>query len=297
MKKIIAFVVILCFSLLVFTSCSNGESSFTADYPLTSDIVSNGYSDSLIEENIAEDSAETEEARKIVKTYHLTLETKKFAEDCAFIASEAEKSSGYIASSSVSGNSLSNSAASSRSARYTVRIPSKSADSYVALISQRCNVISSSLTTEDITESYYGVRAQIESLVIQENNLLAMLEKTTNLNDMIVLGDKLSDIRAQINELNYKLQNMDKSADYSYIYISLKEVMEYQSSEKSYWQELGETIVDSAKNFMNVLGKLLILFIWIFPFVAVISMVTIVIIVATNRSKRKKNKKQNEQKD
>ena len=114
---------------------------------------------------------------------------------------------------------------------------------------------------------------------------------------MIVLGDKLSDIRAQINELNYKLQNMDKSADYSYIYISLKEVMEYQSSEKSYWQELGETIVDSAKNFMNVLGKLLILFIWIFPFVAVISMVTIVIIVATNRSKRKKNKKQNEQKD
>ena len=180
-------------------------------------------------------------------------------------------------------------------ARYTVRIPAKSVDGYVALLSERCNVTSSNLTTEDITESYYGIQAQIDSLVIQENNLLAMLEKANSLHDMITLDDKLSEVRAKINDLNYKIQNMDKSASYSFVYISLREVGEYQTDEKTYWQELGETVVSSAKNFTNVLGTLLIVLIWVLPFISVPAIIAIVIIVVKKRSGRKK--KQNESKD
>lgn len=296
MKKIVSILLILCLSLLLFTSCSNSDKGYAENTPSNNNSSSNNAENNL-NEGTAKDESEIEDARKIIKTYNLKLETKHFREDCTFIAYEAEKLGGYIANSSVSGNSIANNQTSSQSARYTVRVPSQSADSYVALISDRCNVITSDLTTEDITESYYGIHAQIESLVIQEQNLLEMLEKADNLYDMIALDDKLSDIRAKINELNYKLQNMDKSASYSYINISLKEVVEYQTVEKTYWQELGETVVGSAKNFTDFLGDILIFIIWIFPFAIVITVVLLVIISIKKRIRRKKEQKQNESKD
>lgn len=294
MKKIISFFLILCLSLLLFTSCSNSNKGVTDEQPPM-----NSSSENFLEESNKEDVLEdnTEDLRKIIKTYNLTLETKQFQEDCSFIASEAEKLGGYISNSSVSGSSMTENKKEQKFARYTVRVPSQSVDGYVALISERCNVITSNLTTEDITESYYGIQAQIDSLVIQEQNLIEMLEKADNLYDMITLDDKLSEVRAKINSLNYQLQNMDKSANYSYVYISLKEVAEYQVSEKTYWQEFGDAVVDSMTNFTDVLGAILIAFVWVFPFISVIAVIAIVIAIATNRSKRKKQKKQKESKD
>ncbi len=295
MKKIISFILILCLSLVLFTSCDAGTKDSADGMHSNNMPSSNDSLNGAGKDEVNGDGAEIEDVRKIIKNYNLTLETKQFKEDCSFIASEAEKLGGYIANSSVSGSSMSDNKTTHKSARYTVRVPSKSVDGYVALISERCNVTSSNLTTEDITESYYGIQAQIDSLVIQENNLLAMLEKADNLYDMITLDDKLSEIRAQINALNYKIQNMDKSADYSYVNISLKEVIEYQTDEKTYWQELGETIVSSAKNFINILGTLLIAFIWILPFAIVIGAIAALVIFVKKRFKRKK--KQNESKD
>ncbi|MBE6665259.1 MAG: DUF4349 domain-containing protein [Ruminococcaceae bacterium] len=296
MKKMIAIFMILCLSLILFTSCDNRDAMMgNTSEKAPTDILDPDFSYSGEDEKDSVVKDETEELRKIIKTYNLSLETKQFKEDSTFIASEAEKLGGYIASSSFS--SMSNNAASSQSARYTIRVPSQSVDSYVALISEHCNVITSNLTTEDITDSYYGIQAQIDSLVIQEKNLIEMLEKADNLYDMIALDDKLSEIRAKINELNYKLQNMDKSANYSYVYISLKEVAEYQTSEKTYWQKFGEAVVDSMKNFTDVLGTILIVFVWVFPFVAVIAAIAVTIVIATNRSKRKKQEKRKDSKD
>jgi hypothetical protein len=270
---------------LLFTSCNSSSAKGDA----ASDLPDPGYS---YEENGKEDTVvkdETAESRRIIKTYNMSLESKRFAEDCSFITTEAERLGGYIASSSVSGNSITSDMNASRTARYTVRVPADQADAYVALLSERCNVRSFDLKTEDITESYYGIRAQLESLVVQEQKLTAMLEKADSLAEMITLDDKLTSVRARINELNYKLQNMDKSVEYSYIYINLHEVVEYQSEEKTYWQKFGQTVVDSFENFVNVLGILLIVFVWIAPFALVVCLViAVVVLVAAKRNKKKR---------
>ena len=154
---------------------------------------------------------------------------------------------------------------------------------------------SSNLTTEDITESYYGIRSQLDSLVIQEQKLNAMLEKASSLSEMITLDDKLTAVRAQINELNYKLQNMDKSVDYSYVYIGLNEVIEYQSEEKTYWQKLGKAVSDSFENFVDVLGALLIALVWIAPFALVGGFVAAIFIFIVIRRTKKNNDRNNNQ--
>ena len=287
MKKILTFILILCTVALLFTSCAKADSmekpAVSPDYSYSGD-----GTDDTASKN------EATESRKIIKTYNLSLETKLFNEDCAFIVAEAEKLGGYVSNSSVSGNTITSDQRASRFARYTIRIPSEQTEAYVALLSDRCNVRSSNLTTEDITESYYGIRSQLDSLVIQEQKLNAMLEKASSLSEMITLDDKLTAVRAQINELNYKLQNMDKSVDYSYVYIGLNEVIEYQSEEKTYWQKLGKAVSDSFENFVDVLGALLIALVWIAPFALVGGFVAaIFIFIVIRRTKKKKNNDRN----
>ena len=289
MKKFLAWILLLCITLLLFTSCSDYDSSNDAG-------ASSGgaSSDGTTNDNTAKD--ETSDSRKMIKTYNLSLETKLFNDDCTFIVTEAEKLGGYVSSSSVSGNTMSSDKKSSRLARYTVRIPADQADTYVALLSERCNVYSFNLSTEDITERYYGIQSKLDSLLIQEQKLNEMLGKANNLSEMITLDDKLTEVRTQINELNYMLQNMDKSVEYSYFHINLTEVGEYQSEEKTYGQKLWQSFIGSLGAFVNVLGNLLIDLIWIAPFAIFIAAIIVTVrTIARCKKKKQKNKHDSDQ--
>lgn len=287
--KIFSLILLLCMLATLFSSCSKSDSKGDAAVGMPDYSHSDGNQDDTVEKNDAS------EDRKIIKTYNVSLETKSFDEACSFIVSEAERIGGYVSNSSVSGNTITSEHKDSRTARYTVRVPAEQSDAYVALLSERCNVRSFNLSTEDVTESYYGIRSQLESLVIQEQKLTDMLEKADSLSEMLTLDDKLTSVRAQINELNYKLQNMEKSVDYSYIHISLTEVVEYQSEEKSYWQKLGQTVKDSAQNFADVLGGLLIALVWVAPFALVFGAVVVtILLIAMRRTKKRKNNDKNQ---
>ncbi len=292
MKKILALFLVL--SLICFSVASCGSNNTDGAYDrLYENSGTEIKPEEFYDDEVAKD--EVEDARKIIKTYNLSLETKNFDQDSVLIVSEAEAVGGYVANSSVSGNRLSSDYESSRSARYTIRIPSKSLDAYIASISAICNVYSSSLTTEDITDSYYGIQSQLESLVIQEQKLTEMLAEAKNLQDMITLDDKLTAIRSEINALNYKLQSMDKSVNYSYVYITLNEVREYHVEEKTYLQEVGETFVESFENFADVIGSALLLLIYVLPFGLVLTAIILFVLLLNKFSQRKRMKKQNEQ--
>lgn len=289
MKKIIVLILLLSTFCLLFTSCGSGD--VMNEIGKSEGFVDNDYEGGTTPDEVVPDEKE-EDNRKIIKTYHLSLETKKFDQDSAFIVSKVKELGGYVSESSVSGNRLSYEDGGSRHARYTLRVPAKSLDAYIEAISEACNVYSSSLTTEDITDSYYGIQAQLDSLVLQEQKLNSMLAEAKNLQDMITIDDKLSSVRSQINALNYKLQNMDKSVNYSYVYINLSEVREYHKEETKYIQKLGDAIVDSAKNFVDFLGNFVIFFVWVLPYGIMIAAIAILVIFLEKRSRKKKSFKQ-----
>ena len=85
MKKLTALLLVLCLLCPVFASCSKDSMNESYDYESK---VESGTSGSYDE--VAKDDAATDDPRKIIKTYHLSLETKNFEEDSRFIVSEAE---------------------------------------------------------------------------------------------------------------------------------------------------------------------------------------------------------------
>jgi cytochrome c-type biogenesis protein CcmH/NrfF len=291
MKKTMALVMALIMMMILFTSCgamaeaedsayTKSESGYMANESISS------------EEAVAKDEISLE--RKIIKTYRVRMETLTYDEAVSLIINAAQSFGGYIAEASQEGISTGSSYG-TRSATYTVRIPAENADAYIEHISGDCNVLSSSLTTQDVTDAYYGYQARLESLVIQEERLSAMMEKAETLSDLLTLEDKLSDVRAEINGINSSLQLMEKSVSYSYVYVTLREVKEYEEPEKEgYLSCLGGSFVNAFESFVKVLGEILIVMIWMLPYLIVLGIILVAVIVWNARRKRKNAKNDSE---
>lgn len=80
---------------------------------------------------------------------------------------------------------------------------------------------------DNISQRYYDTTAQIVALQIQEKNLLAMMEKCETIEDMITVEQRLSEVQYQFDSLQTTRQYMDMDVAYSYVNISVSEVMEY----------------------------------------------------------------------
>ena len=168
----------------------------------------------------------------------------------------------------------------------------KVVEEYLETLRTTCNVLRSSLSTDDITDSYYDYQAKLDSLRLQEERLTAMLEKADSLDYMITLEDKLTEIRTEINAINSALQLMDKAVNYSYVYLTLSEVKEYSPpSGESYWQRIGKAFVGAMDTFVDVMGEIFIVIIWISPFLLLGIIIAIVIVAVKHRKKKDKMKK------
>ena len=204
--------------------------------------------------------------RKIIRHASMDLETREFDEAVRQIEELVAEAGGYIESSSQEGYSLEYQGNyRERYASIQARVPSAELDGVMASVGGLCNVLSQSESMDDITDSYYDSQARLDSLEIQEERLLELLAQATSLEDMITLESALSDVRYQIESLTASLRRMDSQVAYSYLNISLQEVVEYQTIQEkpqSFGEQLSaafgrgiEDMVDGLQDFALFLAE------------------------------------------
>jgi hypothetical protein len=240
MQKTIAFITLILLIMSMISSCgaSHDATGNTAGSPTPP--VKNEASGNT-DDTTKVDSEDYE--RKIIKTYHLSLETKNYDSARDAIAAAAQAYGGYISEYNEK-YIVNRQGQKDRSASFTVRIPSEKAEAYVSEITKNVSVLSKKLSTEDITTSYYDLQSQLESLAEQEVRIKKLMDEATNYNYLLELDDKLTSIRAQINNISKQIQIYDKSVALSFVYITLDEVVEYtEISEAS--PSFGKRIADA----------------------------------------------------
>ena len=114
-----------------------------------------------------------------------------------------------------------------------------------------CNVVSRSTDVADVTESYTDTEARLKTLRLQEERLLEILSKATELSDVLELESRLSDVRYQIESYEATLRNYDSRVSYSTLHITLQEVVEY-SIINDPPQTLGQRLSDGFKDSMRM---------------------------------------------
>ncbi len=236
------------------------------------------------------------EGRKIIRTMNINAETKAFDEAAASIESLTASLGGYIEASSRSGGSLhSGSSVIARSASYTLRVPAEQLDAFRAGLGEGINVVRESSGIDDITDRYFDVDARLSTLRTEEERLLDMLEKATELEYLITLEQRLSEVRYQIESYTGTLRRYDSQVAYSTVRLTLDEVLEYTpvtQTPKTFGERMGIAFRDSWADFADGCKSFAIGFVYALPTLLVLAVIfggiAAVLTAVIKRAKKKK---------
>jgi hypothetical protein len=162
-----------------------------------------------------------------------------------------------------------------------VRVPSANYEAFVNELDGVGKITSKSTSVDNISQKYYDTTTQIEALQIQEKNLLEMLDKCETIDDMITVEERLSEVQYQLNNLQTTKRYMDIDVAYSYVNISVAEVMEYHNTQapvkkNTFQDRLKNTINSTGKGFLAFLEGLLFLIIRLFPYLIIIAIICLI---------------------
>lgn len=176
------------------------------------------------------DAIVAQQNRKLVKHSDMQLQTKEFDTAIAQITQMIEQAGGYVESQQVSGRGMDDpiDRGTARSAYINARIPADRLDEVGGKICGVCHVLSKSERIEDIGEQYFDTQARLKSLSLQEERLLEILGKAEKLEDVITLESALSGVRYEIETLTASVRRMDSQVQYSFLNLSLNEVVDYE---------------------------------------------------------------------
>ena len=252
-------------------------------------------SGAVTSENGIEEVQETD--RKLIRNVDLSLQTEEFDTVLENMSQKVKDLGGYIQDSSVWGSSSDYS--SSRSASYTLRIPSDKLDEFIDVVETLGNVTYKNESVDDVTLRYVDVESHKKALETEQERLLALLEKAENVEDIITIENRLSDVRYELENYESQIRLLDNQIDYSTVYVDVSEVSRVTDTGKQgFFEEVASRFSDSVyvvlmglRGFaIGILGSLPILVVW-----GVILAVVVILLRKFVFKKSKKNKKNTDQ--
>lgn len=218
------------------------------------------------ETGAAQEGDEESYARKLIVTKNFDVETKEFDSLLVTIESKAASLGGYIEYSSIGGNGTSvpvkpvedtddlyyekkeyyYNDTTGRTANYVIRIPADKLSSFTDAVKSVCNVVSESMSTEDITLQYVDTDARRIALETEQKRLIEMMDQAETVDEMIQVENALTDVNSELQKIQSQLKVYDNQVAYSTVNISITETAEY--TEQTTGLSWGERI---AKGFQN----------------------------------------------
>ena len=246
-------------------------------------------------ENGIEEVQETD--RKLIRNVNLSLQTKEFDTVLENMSQKVKDLGGYVQDSSVWGSSSDYS--SSRSASYTLRIPSDKLDEFINVVETLGNVTYKNESVDDVTLQYVDVESHKKALETEQERLMALLEQAESVEDIITIENRLSDVRYELENYESQIRLLDNQIDYSTVYVDISEVSRVTDTGKQgFFEEVASRFSDSVyvvlmglRGFaIGILGSLPILVVW-----GVILAVVVLLLRKFVFKKSKKNKKNTDQ--
>lgn len=217
--------------------------------------------------------------RKLIKNVDLEVETEEFDTLLSTVEQKTEKLAGYI-EESYTYNGSEYRGRKNRNANLTIRIPAEKLNTFLSEVADVSNVISRNDRVTDVTLQYVDMESHKKALVAEQNRLLELLEQAENIEDIIAIESRMSEVRYQIESMESQLRTMDNQVSYSTVYLSIEEVKQFTPVKE---QSVGEKIVTGfRKSLTNVGTGLLnfgIGFIIGIPYILLLGVFIIIVVV------------------
>ncbi len=223
MKRIIAMMIVIS---LIFLSCS--KSSYgESDYKMAAEPAGvpplTGMDDrSVVNEDVIDgsvDSSQIRDRKRIMNAYlEITVEDVNYTEK--EISKRVLDSGGWIVSSTLYWGEIS----------LVVKVPAKNFESFLSDSEKIGKVDSKSITTDDVTESYFDLKSRIENKIILRDRFRAYLEKANSMDDILSVERQLNDVTTEIEQLEGTFRGLNRDIDYSTVTFILRSTVVESSS-------------------------------------------------------------------
>jgi len=295
MKKTFAIILKMLLILALCISCgakSEMESFYLAESEESYDM---SYDMEIMSEDLSMGSSanvqiDIPQGRKIILNAEIEMETLEFDKTIKTINEAIQKNSGYVSDSSQSGSGDGNSR---RNYHITARIPTDNYNDFLNDTAKAGNIIYKQESSSDITSQYIDVAARLVILKQQEERLLALLEKSGDLESLIIIEERLADVRYEIELFEAQKHTFDDLISYSTVNMSVREVKIITETNDAFLPRLTDSISGSWNNFVSGVQDFIFGFIYVLPTLIIWGGIIFGIVVFAKKmhKKRKNNKK------
>lgn len=302
MKKlaVLAAAILLCTSLVSCGAAAGKNESYRDSDLYYAETTAAGYDIGYLEPSSSADSYESENTdsagmpsanpvreEKLVYTASVTLESEDFEAASDALHQKIASLGGIIVSENA--YNLNKKGYGGRSMDMTVRIPQENYETFLAGLSDICNVAAVNRYVENLTERYYDNENRLKSYRIQEERLFAMLEKAESVTEMLEIESRLCDVQYQIEALTNTQRTIDNDVRYSTFNLTLTEVKKFTTPEpETFGDKFKEAVGGSVESFGVFSENLLFFFIYVLPYLLCVAVVVVIVLVIVKVAKKKR---------
>jgi hypothetical protein len=183
---------------------SQGPYEYKASTPAIAELQSAGYIGS--KDGTEAPQRNSEVARKIIQNGYVSVLVKHYDPFLLALQRQLAQEGGYV--SNLEANRSNGKLI---SARIIVRIPSARTNIMVSWLHEKGEVLTEKVTAEDVSEEYYDTQARLTNAKRLESRLIEMVKNNTGkLEDLILLEEKIGEIRGQIEQMEGRMRTLDR---------------------------------------------------------------------------------------
>ena len=161
---------------------------------------------------------------KLILRADVTMQSTEFDKALSSLDQLVREKGGYYESNTVQRGAYYDVNA-ARYGEFVIRVPQEQFRAFLSAAGTVGHIVNSSESSEDVGEVYYDTEIRLKTQQTKHERLLSLLEKATDMENIIALENALSEVEYQIERLSGTLRKYDSLVGYSTISLSLNEVL------------------------------------------------------------------------
>ena len=203
------------------------------------------------------------EERMIVRTGDMSLVVEDVIDARDRIAQIATGFDGYVVSSNIYGEEQ------EMRGNISVRVPDeKFEQALTELRNLSLRVKSESTGSIDVTEEYIDLEARLKNAEATERQYLTLLDKATDVEDILRIYDSLSRVRSEIEQIKGRMQYLERTSSMSLINVYLEPEASAKPLARAGWNAL-EVLKSAVRGLVTAGQTLGTIAIWLLIFIPI----------------------------
>ena len=225
------------------------------------------------------------EDRFVITTADFTIQTKTYDAFAAALKADLRAMGGYT-------NSFDEwNYDSGRRASVVARVPSKQLEVFLENLRKNGTVVNESQRNSDVTDEMIETGSRKEALKNEETALLGILEKAKNVEEIIIVQDRLSNVRAELQAYSQKLQSLQNQVAYSTVNIDVQEVNRITTPTQKFSALASSGFLGSLREIGQGLRSFALWFIAAIPYLVMLALPAAILVIVIRRARRNRRAK------